>query len=140
MKDKNQLIDIVLIICAFVLMFKNAVDEAAQAKITNPENEKTEAVHGEPVNIEVPQNLGNGMQNAIAVEKSTKVEKSFSLGNDVIDLMISDCGGTTKSVSLRKYRAIQDRPNVVIFNEDYDMNTMSLSSSNEQFTKFLQSE
>ncbi|MDR1891172.1 MAG: membrane protein insertase YidC [Puniceicoccales bacterium] len=140
MKDRSQLIGIVLIICAFVLMFKNAADQAAQAKITNPGDEKTEVVHGEPVNIEVPRNLDIGMQNAIAVEKSTKAEKIFTLGNDVIDIMISDCGGTIKSASLKKYQSIQDRPDVVVFNEGCDMNAMSLSSSNEQFTKFLQSE
>ncbi|MDR2779093.1 MAG: membrane protein insertase YidC [Puniceicoccales bacterium] len=139
MKDKSQFIGIVLIICAFVLMFKNASDQANQAKIANQNNEPTETTRREPANIEVVQDLDMGMKNIIGEENLSRAEKFFTLRNDVIDVMISDYGGTIKAAALKKYQSIQDQPDVVIFNDGCGINAMSLSSSNEQFSKFIQS-
>jgi YidC/Oxa1 family membrane protein insertase len=80
------------------------------------------------------------MKHCNAVEKNTKVEKFFTLENDVIGITVSDRGGTIKSAALKKYRSVQDRPDIMVFNDGCDMNAMSLSSSNEHFTKFIQSE
>ncbi|MDR1528097.1 MAG: membrane protein insertase YidC [Puniceicoccales bacterium] len=146
MKDRSQLIGFTLIVCAFILMFKNAADQANQAKIASQKNEQTEIVHNEPVNIEIARDFDIGIKNfAVAersavTEKSTKAEKFFTLENDVVDVTISDQGGTIKSTALKKYRSVQDRPDVVVFNDGCTMHAMSLSSSNEQFAKFIQSE
>ncbi|MDR2432193.1 MAG: membrane protein insertase YidC [Puniceicoccales bacterium] len=140
MKDRSQLIGFTLIICAFVLMFKNAADQANQAKIANQKNEQTKIVYDEPVSIEAAGDFDIGVKNFTAVEKNTEVEKFFTLENDVIGVTISDRGGTIKSTALRKYQSVQDRPDVVAFNDGCAMHAMSLSSSSKRFSKFIQSE
>jgi YidC/Oxa1 family membrane protein insertase len=140
MKDKSQLVGITLIVCAFVLMFKNASDQANQSKVTSQISERMETVHGKSANGKVNQDLDAGMKNIIGEEDFPQTEKVFILGNDVVDVVISDYGATIKAAALKKYQSVQNRPDVIVFNDGCSINAMSLTSSNEQFAKIIQCE
>jgi YidC/Oxa1 family membrane protein insertase len=82
----------------------------------------------------------DGIRDAFAAgEKSFEDERLFTIGNDVLEVTISDIDGGIKSAALKKYRAIQDKPDVVVFNEGIGTNALAAISNAWSLDQLAQS-
>jgi YidC/Oxa1 family membrane protein insertase len=126
MENRSQLIGILLIICALVFMFN--VSERLKAPLP------VGAGSGAGVTVAA---TADAEENFIRAPEVVD-ERLFTIGNDVIDVVISNVGGAIKSASLKKYRALQDEPEPVVFNDGSGINAMAVSLGDCNLAKFSQ--
>ncbi|MDR1433344.1 MAG: membrane protein insertase YidC [Puniceicoccales bacterium] len=134
MKDKSQFIGILLIACAMALMFTiDHKTKSGQAPIA-----EAGRVGDRPATIDSESGTGGAVQRlpiASAAAEEVREERLFTIGNDVIDVTISDAGGAIKCAALKKYRALQDQPGAVMFNDGSAANALALISDDANFDR-----
>jgi YidC/Oxa1 family membrane protein insertase len=138
MKDRSQLIGIFLVICALVLMSnldRKYTESKASNSVTGSEN-----VAAEILSRQYDLDPGNDENTSVELSShdSHPDEKLFVLENDALKVMISNLGGTIKSIELKKYPAFQDRPDAVVFNDGSSINALALATGQWNLNKFSQ--
>jgi YidC/Oxa1 family membrane protein insertase len=144
MKDKNQLLGILLIICAFTLMFSgqgshtNLPQAAPASAVASSERGNGTAPLESPAKTNAPNSVAEefGRINSSQNER----ERLWILENDVITAAISIPSGTIKTVTLKKYRATQDKPDAVVFNDGSAVDAMALAFTNKNFDEVFHGE
>ncbi|MDR3144607.1 MAG: membrane protein insertase YidC [Puniceicoccales bacterium] len=134
MKDRSQIIGVLLICCALLLLF-------------NGGGNRTEtAVSRSPAAEEVAEDLSDGDEifaedvPVAAANDPVAGEKLFTLENDVLAVTISDAGGAIRSAALKKYPLLQNEAMPVVFNDGSQIDALAFAIGKWKPSEFSRSE
>lgn len=131
MKDRNQIVGVLLIVCAIFLMFNIGQRQQESFKTTANNIVLSENQEHE---IQQPATLGH------EISSEQKQEATIiNLHNDVIDISLSNAGGTIHNAALKKYPAHQDSDQPIVFNDGSNMNALAYATGKWDVKKFQQS-
>jgi YidC/Oxa1 family membrane protein insertase len=127
MEDKSQFIGILLVVCALILLFNIEKDQ----KTAGPAVAQTIASESQGDVLKMHGNAG-GSETAAGFETGAEAgvdEEILTIGNDAIDVLISNVTGAIRSTALKKYMAFQNKPDPVIFNDGSPIDALALTFS-----------
>ncbi|MDR1402009.1 MAG: membrane protein insertase YidC [Puniceicoccales bacterium] len=136
MKDKSQLIGILLLICAFLLVFGGSRGNKNFSQVAPVNGELGSAVAPSKNSAHGSQ-ISGGMEFPEANAGENAEEQFFFLENDVIGVTISTASGAIRTATLKKYRAVQDKPDAVIFNDGSSIDAMALTFGDRSFDEIF---
>lgn len=126
MKDRNQIVGILLVVCAIFLMFNIGQQ---QPLLNQPsDNASSDSIVPETENL---QTLNNK-----ELPAAEQLPTTINLSNDVIDVTFSNAGGTIHNVALKKYPAHQDSEQLIVLNDGSDMNALAYATGKWDIKKF----
>ncbi|WP_404424090.1 membrane protein insertase YidC [Nibricoccus sp. IMCC34717] len=119
MDKKNLTIGILLFAAAFALMFyqgRHAPQPAPQPAPAATGDATQPATSAAPAATAAPApSIGNGGFAQVATEN--KEARIVSLENEFVQVRFTNYGGAIRDIALKKYAAVQDKPEPFIFNE-----------------------